>query len=233
MATAPSNTEEDNLDLLDHVHKQFDYWDSIGREITGSNEEVFDEAILELDPGPRKSIYQGSYPWTCNEYCVIAGLCDSKTQLAEFPLYLPHRTYEACSRKSQFHKAEGIGEGTNQGVKMARWTDLEAQQLVEHKKANMSWEEISKALNGPHSPAECRTQWFCHFWEEFNNSFVDGKFDIERYKEIMRPGGGIEAHDEEMYDAVDAEQHTKDGGLGLTLSALPFLAPRPSPRMPT
>lgn len=196
MATAPSTPEKDNM--LAHVYRKFRDWESIGREVSERSKEASDQSILEPHTEHRKTVHEPTYPWTSNECRVLAALSDSKTPQAEFPLYLPDRTYEACFRKYQLQKILGIGQGTNHGVNTPRWTALEGQKLVEQKRANKSWKEISKALNGPYSQAECRTQWINHFWEDFNMSFVNGELDVERYKWMIKTRRGIEAHDDDV-----------------------------------
>lgn len=228
MATAPGNTEEENL--LAHVYKKSNDWESIGRGISERNKEACDQRTLELD-----TVHKPSYPWTSNENRVFAALSDSKISLAVCPFYLPDRTHKACIKKRDSQRTFGTRDGPNRGFDTAQWTALEAQKLVEQKKANKSWKEISEALNGRHSYVECRTHWFNHFWEEFNNSFVNGNFDIERYKEmrykeIIKTGGGIEAHDDEV-DAVgdtDYEEDSPHEGA----SGIAALAPEQPPNMP-
>lgn len=228
MATAPGKTEEKKL--LAHVDKNLDEWESNGRETSWRSKEACDQRILELDTEPREIVYKPNYPWTSNEYRVFAALRDSNTPLAEFPLYLPDRTYQACFKKFEFQKTSGIRDDPNHGYNTARWTAREEQKLVEQRKANKSWKEISKALNGPYSRAECRTQWFNHFWEEFNNSAINGNFDIDRYKEIIKAGGGFETHDDEvnMEGCTDHEEDSSHEGASGTAA----LAPEQPPNMP-
>ena len=78
-----------------------------------------------------------------------------------------------------------------------KWTEQEEQKLIEHRKAKKTWFEISKALGGAYSHIECRTHWFNNFWKEYNDSIVNGRFDIVKFKEAMNRGDARPAIDGE------------------------------------
>ena len=109
---------------------------------------------------------------------------------------------------------------------MTEWTAQENRTLIDLRNTDKSWPEISEAFQGAHDYKDCRKQWYDNFWDEFNESFVNGEVDLERLKEgIMKRRGtkkvdegdtrekGYEAQDEKAnadgdtdYDGDDREE---------------------------
>ena len=214
---SPWTAKEDSR--LSYLYKKYDGdWFIIREEMPGRSKRVCEQRIHKLDPELYHTFHKPqnpSYPWTANEKRVLTALCDLKTPLAELPSYLPGRSYTACTKmkKGLHQETLDIGEGPKHKHDMKPWTAPQIRKLVEHKMANMSWAEISKALGSTHSEKECRTQWFDYFWEDFKLSIVNGEFDIEKYKEIIKRGGGVKEVDDEA-DAkgdTDDEQDLSDG----------------------
>ena len=82
--------------------------------------------------------------------------------------------------------------------------------MVELRKFRKSWVEICKALHGTHTHMDCRTHWFNYFWDEFNNSNVNGEIDGEKLNEGKINGEAEEGGADEMDDGeTDAEGDTE------------------------
>ena len=187
-------------------------WNLIWKEMTGRTESGCKKRLYRhhrdlLSSHPR-------WPWTYNEERVLMALKHNKPPPSELARYLPGRNVSGYeTRQRRLNKGQSPYDSSGQ-----HWTSQEDETLVEQRKANKSWDDISTNFGDTHSATDCRTRWYDNFWEEFNNSIVNDDFDLEKYKEELKKRPGvIRVRYDEWDSEEDAEGDTDyevDGALG-------------------
>ncbi|CAF9921511.1 hypothetical protein IMSHALPRED_005192 [Imshaugia aleurites] len=207
-------TDEETSSLLSLYKSLNDDWKAISKELPGRSGSECKARLLTRHASLYHANRRMRYPWTLNEDRVLTALHlralhRKDTSLVQFRSYFPEREYDHFTRRraALFKSNDAIAHPT---TAMTEWTAQENRTLIDLRNTDKSWPEISEAFEGAHDYRDCRKQWYDNFWDEFNESFVNGEVDLERLKEGTMERRGTKKVDEgdtgeEKYEAEDDE----------------------------